>query len=663
LPTPATAPGPLTRLLRPDPFREFFRLLADSLPEAVLAVRGDGRRVLWANHSFLLLSGYARNETADLDPSEVFTGDAGERLLSRLLGAWEATETAQEDVPLRTRGGEVIRVDVHGWGGSPRGGLVLLLQPSEDRRRREEQEQALDRHLSRLVDLSGQALDGSPWKPTQALALAREYLGASVVGLYRLSSDQPEYILEGGIPEAFPTTLPLDGLDPLQKPSIWNLGQRPDSPLSRAARTAGLGHLRTVPVGTAGAWIGVFVAGWPQAEDVPSQVDELLQVVTNLCHTSVVLTAQRETVSSLERSLQQLEAELRGHASAVGDGVLALDESLIVREANPRAAEILGYRPGELEGQSIQDILVGPEDVRATLLDALGHDRAADRARLTLHRRDGTPFPVQMRVRPLGEAARSRLLVVLHDQSQQEAIEIQTEILAQRALLGEVSAIFAHEVRNPINNISTGVQFVASRLGREHPLHESLERVRKECLRLDQLMTDVLFFARPLELKMEPTDLADLMRRMLVRWHPRLTQANIVSHTSFEPSPSALIDPRTFEQVVVNLITNAVQAMAAGGTLSVGLAPVEAASGPMVELRIADTGPGIPAEVIDRIFDPFFTTKKDGTGLGLAISRRILAAHKGTITAESFPDAGTVFTLRLPSAGGATNASAGNPSR
>ena len=233
-----------------------------------------------------------------------------------------------------------------------------------------------------------------------------------------------------------------------------------------------------------------------------------------------------------------MEAELRGHAAAVGDGVLSLDENLRVREANARAAEILGYQTKELEGLPVQDVLVGPEDVRGTLLDALGHDLAAERSRLILHRRDGTPFPVRLRARPLGAGARTRLLVVLHDQSEQAAIESQTEILAQRALLGEVSAIFAHEVRNPINNISTGVQFMASRLGHDHPLYESLERVRKECIRLDQLMTDVLFFARPLELHMEPTDLADLMRRLLARWQPRLAQAGVLSHTSFAEAHS-----------------------------------------------------------------------------------------------------------------------------
>ena len=85
-----------------------------------------------------------------------------------------------------------------------------------------------------------------------------------------------------------------------------------------------------------------------------------------------------------------------------------------------------------------------------------------------------------------------------------------------------------------------------------------------------------------------------------------------------------------------------------GGTLSFTIAYVDETSRDLVELKVADTGPGIPPDKIDRIFDPFFTTKKDGTGLGLAISRRILSAQKGTMQGESFPDAGTVFTIQLP---------------
>jgi signal transduction histidine kinase len=150
---------------------------------------------------------------------------------------------------------------------------------------------------------------------------------------------------------------------------------------------------------------------------------------------------------------------------------------------------------------------------------------------------------------------------------------------------------------------------------------------------------------------MEPIDLGDMLGRLMERWAPRLKQANVTSHLEFDDqAPAVLADPRTFEQVIVNLITNALQAMPDGGTLSMTLSSAATSQGNQVELKIADTGPGIPQETIDRIFDPFFTTKKDGTGLGLAISRRIVAAHKGSIQVESFPDAGTVFTLHIPPA-------------
>jgi two-component system NtrC family sensor kinase len=150
---------------------------------------------------------------------------------------------------------------------------------------------------------------------------------------------------------------------------------------------------------------------------------------------------------------------------------------------------------------------------------------------------------------------------------------------------------------------------------------------------------------------MVPMQLSDLIERLLARWRPRLERSGVESYTSFDPeTPPALIDPRTFEQVIVNIITNALQAMQDGGTLSISLEPSSNGHGEMVDLKIADTGPGIPESVLQRIFDPFFTTKKEGTGLGLAIAQRILAAHKGVILVKSYPDAGTVFTLRVPAA-------------
>jgi PAS domain S-box-containing protein len=527
--------------------------------------------------------------------------------------------------------------------------MLLFVFPAGAREREVERRQIEAERLDRIALFAHGLLEGTLAALPSALGAAREILGSQALGLYRISPSEPDYILEGALPPAFPARLPTTAQKQLDRPTTWLHGQRSEAPLAKAARAAGWTALRTSPLGTTEAWVGVLVAGWKAEEEVPADAATLMAILAELCHAAIQLGLQQASVAELGASLHRVEEQVAGLLSGINTAVLLLDGSLRVRRANPAASRILGYRAAEVEGLAVQDVLVGPEDILATLLDAQGHQRPSERSHITLHRREGTPFPALLRVLPSALAGENGLAIELVDETAMQAIEDQTEILAQRALLGEVTAIFAHEVRNPINNISTGVQLVASRLGEGHPLHESLDRVRKECVRLDQLMSDVLFFARPLELKIEALDLGELVNRLIQRWRPRLQQAGISVVTNFERGlPRARVDPRTLEQVIVNVITNAMQAMADGGTLSLSLAAAHGEGGRMVELKIADTGPGIPANLVDRIFDPFFTTKKDGTGLGLAISRRILTAHKGGIWVESYPGAGTVFTLHVP---------------
>ena len=650
MPSNSSAVDRLSSLFKPDPFKDFFRVLADSLSDSVVVISGDGRQILTSNHAFTVLSGFSRSELENIRLSRLLIGEEGAKALGGVLLAWDTPEQVLKDVPLRTRQGPIVPIDLVARPIGPLGSAVLLVcNPSQNRIRQIERDQVREKQLDIIVSLSRALVDDSEDPLTEILETSKPLLSATNLGLYQVHPFSPDYKRVGPLPEDFPPTLPTSAIEPMMPVTIWSLGHRTEHELQKAAKASGLTAFRTAPLGTSEAWIGVLVAGWRDPGEMPEEAEHWMHFIANLCYTMILQQTQRDRMEDLQAYSQQLQSEMGSQFSAVADALLVLDQGLNIIRANTAAAKLLGYQSQELEGLSIQDVLVGVKDINATFLDALGHQCEAELPRLTIHHRDGTPFPVHLRAVPFTQGTTTRLLVVLQDLSEQQAIEDQTEMLAQRALLGEVTAILAHEVRNPINNISTGVQLVASRLGEDHAQHDSLQRLRQECDRLNQLLSDVLFFARPLELKMEPVKLDEMIGRILHRWTPRFRQSEIKCVTEFVPDLlEASVDPRTFEQVILNLISNALQAMPDGGTISVKLDQVSTTQGEMIELSIADTGSGIPTAIIDRIFDPFFTTKKEGTGLGLAISRRILTAHKGTISVESFPDAGTVFTLRVP---------------
>jgi signal transduction histidine kinase len=205
-------------------------------------------------------------------------------------------------------------------------------------------------------------------------------------------------------------------------------------------------------------------------------------------------------------------------------------------------------------------------------------------------------------------------------------------------------------VRNPINNITVGLELVASSLPPDDPNQENIKRMLQDCDRLIDQMKAVLSFARPTEYVMETLDVGVLLQRLLDRMRNRTNSLNIQYSLQIEQDcPKIQGNMRALEQVFNNLFNNAVQAMdESGGCLAVKVQSIPIAENhPYLEVSVADTGPGIPPEQLERVFQPFFTTKKTGTGLGLAISKRIITAHKGNISVNSFPG-GTIFRLQFP---------------
>ena len=231
-------------------------------------------------------------------------------------------------------------------------------------------------------------------------------------------------------------------------------------------------------------------------------------------------------------------------------------------------------------------------------------------------------------------------------------LRAQVEQLQRVASLGVLAGGICHE----LNNILTPVlNYAKLGLRSDDPAFQrkAFERIQEAAQRAATITGGVLGLVRPQTDRRDPADLVLLTEQILLLTNKDLQKHRVRVEFRAEGRPQARVNPAQIQQVLLNLIINARQAMPQGGDLrvSVGTEP----SGRMAEVRVADSGTGIPPAVLKHIFEPFFTTKtgpdsggQGGTGLGLPMCRQIVESHKGRLRVESRPGKGTVFTLRLP---------------
>jgi len=228
-------------------------------------------------------------------------------------------------------------------------------------------------------------------------------------------------------------------------------------------------------------------------------------------------------------------------------------------------------------------------------------------------------------------------IVLVRREARRNAEERERERERRLASLGEMSAVLAHEIRNPLASLKGNAQLLAAGLPTGEKPRAKAERVVDEAVRLEQLVTDLLQFVRTGEIRRAPVDPGALVREAAGSVDGEVTIETAGAPTSWT------LDAGRIRQVVVNLVDNAV---AAGPPAS---ASVRATGGKLV-IEVADHGPGIPEEDRERIFEPFFTGKTQGTGLGLAVARRVIEQHGGTIVVHDNPGGGALFRAEIPEA-------------
>lgn len=223
--------------------------------------------------------------------------------------------------------------------------------------------------------------------------------------------------------------------------------------------------------------------------------------------------------------------------------------------------------------------------------------------------------------------------------------QAQQKLIEQKALarLGEMAAVVAHEVKNPLAGIAGAIQIIGERLPVEARERQVVSDILKRIESLNRTIQDLLLFARPRQLNKRPVQVMSLLRETADLVTGDANYQSVKIEIDGEPL-ICMIDPEMFREVCLNLLLNAVQAMQGQGRVRVHA--VASAGGCCVS--IADDGPGIPPAVLPRIFEPFYSTKGRGTGLGLCIARRIVEVHGGAITIACPPAGGTTVQISLP---------------
>ena len=406
--------------------------------------------------------------------------------------------------------------------------------------------------------------------------------------------------------------------------------------------TRPLHGLAVVPIERRGERIGAVTIGSERVHTFSALELERVEAIADLLSFAL---ANAELFESMRRAEWRFRTLFRAAPDAV---LTVLQTTGRIREANDAVRAVFGRETYQVIGRTLVELIV-PED-RPALEEALARAFAGSQARVEVHVETsaGATRVVALAANGVPGADPPSALLVGRDMTQEREMRLRLMESDRLAAVGELVAGVAHEVNNPLSSISAFAQLLLR--DELTPAHrESIEVIRAETMRASQVVKDLLTFARRSDPQREPLDLNGVVARTLRLRQYQFAEASVrVQQELAAELPAVLGDARQLQQVCLNLVTNAIHAMAeqGGGTLTLR----SAHAGGNVMLEVIDTGPGISSGARAHIFEPFFTTKGEGegTGLGLSVSYGIVKAHGGAIeVAESGPT-GTTFRVSLP---------------
>jgi two-component system sensor histidine kinase HydH len=352
-----------------------------------------------------------------------------------------------------------------------------------------------------------------------------------------------------------------------------------------------------------------------------------------------------QSYRSAKKSLQDTSAIADEVVTSLPVGLIATDKDGKIAFFNNAAERITGLNLSEARGKDPENIL--PSHF-CGLKEFLDRGESINEREMECEFTADKTVPVSVSASKIINEEGQFLGHVLIIRDLGEVRQLQDEIRRKEKLaaIGGLAAGVAHEIRNPLSSIKGIATYFKDKFDKDSGDEEMAGVMIKEVDRLNRVISELLEFARPTELKPKSTAINSLIEHSVRLVEKEAAAKNIEIKSDLSQQPlSARIDSDRFSQCLLNLYLNSMQAMEKDGQLIIKASRTH---DNLVEIEIRDTGQGIQAENLDKIFDPYFTTKPKGTGLGLAIVHKIVEAHNGNIRVRSVPGQGTAFTISMP---------------
>jgi two-component system, NtrC family, sensor histidine kinase AtoS len=444
----------------------------------------------------------------------------------------------------------------------------------------------------------------------------------------------------------FPEQVPAIELSRIKEIDFWEPGRRVLSEIHRVGRLNKFNSIITIPIFSNGQHFGLIIAASRNTSDFKTEsafLDQFSVWVSSTIGLYRKLQKNNYDLSTIRENAEKLEIFFNNSS----DSLLLLDGKNQILEFNSNFLKLLDYLPIEILNKPV-GIIFDNSPILDLLINQQDSNIESFKVPVEIFDRHGNKKVVYTKVINYGLGDKEKKLVILKDATEQISLENDISMLQKNAVLGEMLSEFAHDVRNIINRLTTGLQLIIKKTNPDESVLLSFQNLQNDYIGVIDLMESVLSFSKQNYELFKKENVKDIVERIIYQSQKKASQLNISLILKSKDSDClAWIDQRSLERVLINIINNGIEAIGfSGGTLSVNLSNSEEHTGYLL-VQIADTGPGIPPEIESNLYKKYSSGKPEGTGLGLFISQKIIEFHKGWINIETFPG-GTIFNIFIP---------------